>query len=1024
MKTLKILIILTSFIFILNQGKSQQSEYYVDIQKEITIGKELFNQKKYNAVFRQFEIIQSKVEEKSELFSEAEFYKSVSSMKAGHSTGNRMLSRYIADYPESPYNNQAWFFMGEYQFDKKQYAQAIKSNSNVDRFDLSENNRIQLIYQNGYANLMENNLDKAAAEFVQIKDKNNLYSKPANYYWAHVMYAQDKFEPALQGFTRLNNDPTYSRLIPIYVSHIYFKQQRYSDVVAYTTSIIDEVDKIYKPELSKIVGDSYFHLRRYNEAIPYLETYHNTPALKPREDSYTLVFCYFNVGKYEKAALLFEKASKGNDEMAQNAYYHLADCYIHLNQKENARITFEAASEMDFNPRIKEDALFSYAKLTYELSYSPFNETIKAFDQYISMYPNTDRNAEAYRYLVDVYMVTRNYKDAINSIEKIKTKTPSIMQAYQRVTFYRGLELFNNLDYNQAIDYFNLSFQSSGNSTELNARAQYWKAEAQFRSGDYPEAIASYNTFYRTPGAGSVTESQDAGYNLGYSYFKTEQYSLATDNFKKYISDNQGKRIPKIADSYNRIGDYYFLNTNYAQALQNYSQAFNLRIYDPDYALFQMAFCQGIQRDQQGKINNLERLVSGFPKSEYLDDALYELGRANERIGQDQLAMQQYQKIVANHKEGIFYRKAILQMGLINYNNGEYNNALTKYKEIAEKYQGTPEAQTALLGIKNCYVEMNNIEGYISYTNKLGSGVNVTVSEQDSLTYMAAERLYMNNDQKAKIQLMRYVQQFPSGRFLINARFYLAEVLYKEGQYSESNEHYSFVAMQPENLFTEQTLSKSSKLTYNTKQYDNTLEIFIRLEKIANNKWNVLKGFTGQMRCNLKLERYLNAINASENVKKTENVNETLIHEANYTIDKSYYQLKNNNMAIPGLTDVAKDTKLEMGAEAKFLLADVYYKLNNKSKAETEINDFISKGTPFQFWLGKAFLLLADIYIDKGDEFQAKHTLKSVVENYGNDTDGIKAEASRKLAAIEAGEKQEQKKAIDNSFQLKLNNNQ
>jgi hypothetical protein len=85
--------------------------------------------------------------------------------------------------------------------------------------------------------------------------------------------------------------------------------------------------------------------------------------------------------------------------------------------------------------------------------------------------------------------------------------------------------------------------------------------------------------------------------------------------------------------------------------------------------------------------------------------------------------------------------------------------------------------------------------------------------------------------------------------------------------------------------------------------------------------------------------------------------------------------------------------------------------------------DFISKGTPYQFWLGKAFLLLADIYLDKNDEFQAKHTLKSLVENYSNETDGVKEEASRKLAAIEAGEKLEQKKAIDNSLQLELNEN-
>ena len=54
--------------------------------------------------------------------------------------------------------------------------------------------------------------------------------------------------------------------------------------------------------------------------------------------------------------------------MTQNAYYHLADCFIKLNDKEKAKTAYGAASEFAFNPDIKEDALFSYAKLTYELS--------------------------------------------------------------------------------------------------------------------------------------------------------------------------------------------------------------------------------------------------------------------------------------------------------------------------------------------------------------------------------------------------------------------------------------------------------------------------------------------------------------------------------------------------------------------------------------------------------------------------------------------------------------------------------
>ncbi len=1023
MKTIQILFFLPLFILTHFQLNAQQTAYFEDVQKEISVGKELFEQGKYNAVYRQFEKVQEKVNEKSEIYSEAEFFKSVSALKAGHTSGGKMVDKFIEDYPESPYINRAWTNLGDYQFEKRQYAVALRSFGNVDRDDLSEEERVKLQYQTGYSQMMEENLEAAAAEFYQIKDANHIYSKPATYYWAHIMYLQENFESALLGFSKLNGDPTYSTVIPLYVSHIYYKQQKYDQVVSYTVPILNEVEEEHKVELSKIVGDSYFHLNDYSSAVPYLETYYNSPGPKTREDSYLLGYSYYNTGSFDKASPLLENASKGNDEMAQNAYYHLADCYIHLNEKEKARVAFSAASELDFNEKIKEDALFSFAKLTYELSYSPFNETIKAFDRYISLYPNSERNTEAYRYLVEVFMVTRNYSDAISSIEKIQVKTPAVLRAYQRVTFYRGLELFNNLAYNQAIDYFDQSLENSSHNREIAARALYWKAEALYRVGDYNNSVNAYKQFLRSAGAISIPEYQDAEYNLAYAYFKLEDYESAASHFRKYAAAMQGKRSEKLADAFNRVGDYYFMKTDYQQAIQNYQQANNLKIYEADYALYQIAFCQGLQRNQQGKIDNLQRLLAGFPESDYQDDALYELGRAYERLGQNFDATQQYQKIISSHAGGSYYRKALLQTGLISYNNGDFSKALAQYKEVAEKYPGTPESQAALLGIKNCYVELNNVDEYFAYTNRLGSGSNVTVSEQDSLTYQAAERMYMAGNAGAVAQLQKYIQQFPNGSFVLNARFYLAESLYKEGRYSESNEHYTFVARQPSNLFSEPALSRASELTFNAEQYEQALELFNRLETTSDSKWNILKAYTGQMRCNLKLQRYQDAVTAAEKVKKSDIVNEALVRDAGYTIGKSWFQLDNLNMAMTAFKEVATDTKLEQGAEAKFRIAEIYYRQNNKAQAENEIMDFISKGTPYQFWLGKAFLLLADIYLDKNDGFQAKHTLKSLVENYSNETDGVKDEASRKLAAIEAGEKLEQKKAIDNSLQLELNEN-
>ncbi|NOR75911.1 MAG: hypothetical protein GQ525_12205, partial [Draconibacterium sp.] len=275
----------------------------------------------------------------------------------------------------------------------------------------------------------------------------------------------------------------------------------------------------------------------------------------------------------------------------------------------------------------------------------------------------------------------------------------------------------------------------------------------------------------------------------------------------------------------------------------------------------------------------------------------------------------------------------------------------------------------------------------------------------------------------AAAQLQKYLQNYPNGSFALNANFYLAETLYKKGEYSDANRHYTFVTQQRDNIFSEPALSRASELTYNAEKYNESLKMFNRLEKLASSKWNVLRANTGQMRCNLIFKKYEMAIAAAGKIKKSDVANEPLIREANYTEGKSYYELNQPEKALPGLISVSADTKFEQGAEAKYLISEIYYTQNKKQKAEDEIMDFVDKNSPYQFWLGNSFLLLTDIYLDKGDEFTAKHTLKSLIDNYGNETDGIKSEAIKKLNTIEAKEAQEEKNAIDSSFQMEIKQN-
>lgn len=1004
MKSNRFIIILIWVALLPTLLNAQQTVYYQSVSQDIQKAKELYLAHNYISAIHEFDQIAGRSGGNSEIRAEAMYYKALCGLKLDNGNAEVQINEFMNEFPESAFRNKALFELAVWQFDKKKFALTLKTLEGFDKTKLSNDESPHFLYLRGYSNFELEKMDVAESDFKDLKGGNSLYAAPAQYYYGHIHYLKGDYDTALEEFTKLKANPIFEKVIPFYISQIYYKQGKFKEVVAYTAPLINKVASDQQAELSRILGDSYFHLSQFKEAIQFLEFYLSDKNNRGRAENYMLGYCYYLNNEEAKAIKYLEIASKGKDELAQNAYYHLADCYVVTKDKNKARQAFEAASEFDFDAKIKEDALFNYAKITYELSYSPFNETIKAFDKYIALYPNADRNDVAYDYLVKVYMSTSNYRDAMTSIENIKVKNPSVKKAYQRVAYYRALECFTNLDYSGAIQNFDKSLEAGDSDKSFRPLSLYWKAEAHYRLHDFNKAVSEYSAFMKIPTSFSLPEYKLANYNLAYAYFQLKDYPSASEYFRKYVNLDADSRSEKVADAYNRLGDCNFLNRDYAAAIANYDRSFRMNLYDADYALFQKAFCFGLQRDNQHKITALKSLIQTYPQSSYQDDALYELGRTFERTNESQVAIGYYKDLISKYPQSSFLNKTLVQLGLAYYNINDFKTSIGYYKQVIDRSPNSPETQAALMGIKNDYVEMNDVDAFFAYTGKLGSKVQISVNEQDSLIYSAAEKLYMARDPKARQQLERYLTQFPNGSFALNSHFYLAEMQYNEGEVAKALTNYEYVIAQPDNFFTEGALSKAGGLYYNAKNYQQALTCFERSSKISGSGNNALIARTGIMRSQYQLANYQACIEAANLVLASEKVSDILKRETNYLLATSYYKTGNKDKAFPILTKLSTDTNSAEGAESKFLVADILFERQRLKEAEDEIMDFIDKNSPHQFWLAKSFLLLSDIYLKNGDEFQAKNTLKSIVENYPEQNDGILQTTRQKLQLIEANE--------------------
>lgn len=969
-------------------------------EETFRIAKELFSAEKYGSALHEFEKLRDQSKNGSIYEDDIEFYIPVCYLELGNENGRSQLEHFIATHPESPQINSAHFRLGNADFAIKHYRQALVEYKKIDRKVLSGKELDEYIFKSGYCYLESKNNSKAMEFFVTMKGKTGSFAEASQYYRGHIDYLERNYELALQEFQKLENSPQYASIIPYYKAQIYFAQEKYLKVLETATPLVAGASEQRKTELSKILGVSYYQLKKYNEAIPFIDIYLKSSSITPRE-YYVAGFCFDKSGQTDKSIANFEKSVKGKDSLAQNAYYQLAGLYIKKNDKQRAMVAFQNASEMSFDPKIREDALFQYAKITYELDYSPFNEAIKAFDRYISEYPDSENNDVAYDYLGKVFMTTRNYKDALVSLEKIKVKSPAIKKAYQRVSYNRGIEYYRDLNFADAIKTLTISLEYDQYNSDLRALSYYWRGDANFRLGKADEAIADYKRFQSVPGSSKRKEFALSYYNIGYIYFNKDQFDQAIPWYLKYFSANPDRNAPIYSDAYNRLGDCYFVDRDFDNAISNYGKSYETGSADADYALFQRAFCYGLQQNNQAKINDLDKLRSQFPGSNYIDDALFENGKAYEKMKDDPKAVDSYQALIHKFPSSPYKPKALLQLGLLAYNRNDYNASIAYYKQVAEKFPGTPEANAAMTGIRNNFIETNKVDDYIAYAKGLGQSASPSANEQDSLTYLAAEKLYMAKDSRAKQELTKYLDNFPTGNFELNAHFYKAECEYRDKQLEEAAKDYDFVLSQPDNIFTENALINAAELTYKSDDYNKALGYYERLETVSNNNGNLLMSLAGEMRCNYELKNFNAVSKIGWKIRTMDKIPPELDREACFKSAKAFIELNDPSKALPLWRKLGGDTKSLEGAEAKYHICEYYFMNNRFKDAENEVMDFIDKNTPHQYWLAKSFILLAHTYEKENDLFQATHTLKSIIENYSEKNDGISTEAEQYLKELE-----------------------
>ncbi len=985
-----------AFVFITFAISSQQSYVDSNALTDFNNALKLYNNKAYSIAQKSFEKVKLSSKINSNLNTDASYFAAMCAIKLNQTEADKKVLNFVSENPTSNKKNKIFFNVGNYYFANKKAAYALKWFQKVNSDLLSKENSKELSFKMGYGFLVSKKLTLAKDKFRSLINDAK-YGNDSRYYFGFIAYKQEDYGIAKSTLKEIADNESYKSEISYYLLDISFKSGQFERCIKVGKELLKTVKKKNISEISKIVGESYFNLEKYEASIPYLKAYKGKVSKWNNTDYYQLGYAFYKQNGFETAISYFNKIIDQKNTVSQNAYYHLAECYLNIDKKNEALNAFKAASEMNFSKEIKEDAALNYAKLSYEEG-NPFENVSDVLQNYLKEYPNSTSYAEINELIISSFIHQQDYKGALEYLNKRKVKENTAL--ISEVSLYRGIQLFNEQQLQESIPFFTVA--KTSNSQEIKQKAHYWEAETLFRLEKYTEALAKFkiakkNLNYKSEDAFSLID-----YNIGYTYFNLKEYTEAINFFTQFLTSKIEDETIKN-DALIRLGDSYYATRNYGNALQNYIKVIDDFGSDADYAQYQIGMSYGFRDEDDAKIIALTNVVNNYPNSTLKDDALYQLANTYTKTKNNEKAHEAYNRLLDKHKKSTFRPKALVRQGLLYYNDNQNKKALEKFKLTVREFPKSKDALQAVRNAKNIYVDNDDLDGYIAWTKTL-KFIEISDSEIENAAFAIAERKYFEDKNNNSLSsLKKYLKDFPNGKNQLKATYYLAEVFFKEKQYDEATTNYKMILKAGQSEFSEDVLAKLSQIYLQKQDYIAAIPLLKRLEKEAYIKENILYAQSNLMKGYSENKVYNLAIEYAKKILAKNKLDNNIKLDAKTIIARTSFINFDLITAEEYYKEVEKDASGELKAETLYFNA--YFKnIDNKYEASNKVvQELISDYSAYKYWGVKSYVIMAKNYYRLKDAYQATFILENVIKNFTQFKDIVK-EAQSELDKIKETE--------------------
>jgi tetratricopeptide (TPR) repeat protein len=937
-------------------------------------GIELFEEGRFNAAVAQFEIA-LRNDPTLQLNDEVKYFHALSKLYAKHDNAEPFLVSYLSQNPNESRANQANLALGDYFYELGQYASALGYYRDVQESTVAPDRKMSYFYRTGFCLVQKGKYEQGKDFLKKVVDKPGNFRGLAQYYYGYACLMEGDFEAAYNSF-KVITDERFEK-IHFYMAQVLYQLSRYDEAIKELAKV--NTRKVKPAEKDDLLAKCYYRQKNYEKASEIFEKLNPRIDKLESQQQFEIGYAYAKSGRLNESLPWFREVAKNNDSLAQIASYELAKTLLTLNNYREASLAFSEVWRTGFNEEIAKVALYTQAKIAVQLREA--NST-KLLDRYVRLFPKSPEAREASKLKARLLLNTDKYREALQILEEIENLDDATLEIYQKVALARGMELYKNRNWQEALELFEKCSQKNANR-KFAAQAAYWKAETLSQMEKSEESLVAYKSFLDKPKSNEVDEFAYAYYGQGYVFYKKKDYEMGATFFREFTQKVSGNKYDEaiVHDAYLRLGDCQLMVRNLEGAVRAYAYVSGKKGRDADYALYQSAIIYGLLERSEEKVTTLRRLLNEYPRSPYILDAYNDI--ASEYMMQKQYdqAEKYYSTILEKFPGTQLTRKAYSTLGRIYYNQKNIDKAIASFTQLYDEFKGTPDAQSAAELVKTIYTEEGRAKDYVKWASSRGG---ISSAAEDSVLYETAITAYDKGEFKKAIPSFEsYLQEKPNGNFNIPALYYLGMSYENVKQPQKALEVYKKVSVANSGEYKEDATIAVLKIYGNDAACEDITAYLEILESITRSKDLQRKAWKSLMYCYSKSGNTTGLKNIASKAVNDNTVDQDLKYQSQLIIyrngDRSSSTLTSR---IAALEAIYKGKNNKYAAEAKYLEAEAYYEVDSLESAKESCYQLLDTYNAYDEWVAKGLLLLGDAFAKEGDLFNAKVTWNTILENF------------------------------------------